>query len=144
MPKKTVKVAAGMGDGFLIESEVRGHRMLIDQAEGPGATDKGPTPLEYMFLGLAGCIATMGRIVAAQRKIALRGLRVSVEGDINTDGLLGKATGDRVGFTEMRVSVDVDADMTPEEKRAFVALLDQRCPVSENLANGTPLRFEIV
>lgn len=144
MPKKTVKVTTAMGAGFLIESEVRGHRMLIDQAEGPGATDKGPTPLEYMFLGLAGCIATMGRIVAAQSKIPLRGLRVSVEGDINTDGLLGKATDDRVGFTALRVSVDVDADMTLEEKKAFVEVLDKRCPVSDNLANGSSLSFEVV
>ncbi len=144
MPQKTVKVDAKLSNGFLIESDIRGHRVFMDQPEGPGATDKGPTPLEYLLVSLAGCIATMGRIVAAQKKIELRGLSVAVEGEINTDGLLGKDTSDRIGFTGLHLKVSIDADMTAQEKLSFAQLLEKRCPVSENLTGTTPLTLEVL
>jgi uncharacterized OsmC-like protein len=39
--------------------------------------------------------------------------------------------------------VDVDADMTDEEKTAFIHEVDARCPVSENLLNATPVNVQL-
>ena len=48
-----------------------------------GGADKGPTPLEYLFVALAGCIGSIGRIVATQRKLNVRGMEITVEGELD-------------------------------------------------------------
>lgn len=141
MPKKTVVVESVLSEKFVIGSDVRGHRIVIDQPANAGGTDTGPTPLELLLASLAGCIGSIGRIVAMQKRIALRGMDVRVEGTLDTDGLLGKPVEGRVGFEEIIISVNVDADMSDEEKEAFIHEVDRRCPVSENLLNSTPIRI---
>jgi putative redox protein len=143
MPKKTVVVESKLNEKFVIESEVRGHKILIDQPANAAGTDTGPTPLELLFASLAGCIGTIGRIVAMQQRIALRGMAIKVEGDLDTDGLLGKPIDGRTGFEGIVISVEVDADMTDAEKEAFIHAVDARCPVSENLLNATPVRIQL-
>jgi putative redox protein len=143
MPKKTVVVESKLNEKFVIESEVRGHKILIDQPANAAGTDTGPTPLELLFASLAGCIGTIGRIVAMQQRIALRGMAIKVEGDLDTDGLLGKPIDGRTGFEGIVISVEVDADMTDAEKEAFIHAVDARCPVSENLLNATPVSIQL-
>lgn len=139
MAKKSVVVEAKLTDKFLIESDIRGHKVVIDQPANAGGGDTGPTPLELVFASLAGCIGTIGRIVAMQQRIELRGLEIKVEGELDTDGLLGKPIDGRVGFEGITITVGVDADMSQEEKEAFLREVDRRCPVSENLLNATPI-----
>jgi putative redox protein len=143
MAKKTVTVESKLGGAFVIESDVRGHKISIDQPANAGGTDTGVTPLELMFVSLAGCIGSIGRIVAMQKRIDLRGMTIKVEGPLDTDGLLGKPIEGRVGFEGVTITVDVDADMTDEEKEAFIHEVDSRCPVSENLLNATPVNVQI-
>ncbi len=142
MAKKSVVVEAKLTDKFLIESDIRGHKVVIDQPANAGGGDTGPTPLELVFASLAGCIGTIGRIVAMQQRIELRGLEIKVEGELDTDGLLGKPIDGRVGFEGITITVGVDADMSQEEKEAFLREVDRRCPVSENLLNATPITIK--
>lgn len=143
MAVKTVTVESVLTEKFVIESDIRGHKVVIDQPANAGGSDAGPTPLELVFASLAGCIGTIGRIVAMQKRIDLRGMKIKVEGDLDTDGLLGKPIDGRVGFAGITVTVDVDADMTDEEKEAFIHEVDRRCPVSENLLNATPITAKL-
>ena len=142
MSKKTVAVESRLGDAFVIESNVRGHKVVIDQPVNAAGSDTGPTPLELVLVSLAGCIGTIGRIIAMQKRIALQGMEIRVEGELDTDGLLGKPIEGRIGFESISITVDVDADMTDEEKEAFIHEVDRRCPVSENLLNATPIQVK--
>ena len=144
MALKTVKVESKLDSKFRIESTVSGHQVIVDQPTDFGGTDAGPTPLEYLLVSLAGCIGTMGRIIAMQKQIPLNGMTVSIEGDLNMDGLLGKPTEDPVGFKEIRVSVDVDADLTAEEKMELIQEAEARCPVSWNLFNVSKVTVSAV
>lgn len=137
MAVKTVKVQSVLDSKFKLESSIGGRTVVVDQPASAGGTGAGPSPLEYLFVSLAGCIGTIGRIVAMQKRIELRGMTVSVEGDINVDGLLGKPSDDPVGFKEIRVTADIDADMSLEEKEAFIHEVDSRCPVSYNLLKAS-------
>lgn len=143
MPGKTVAVESKLNDKFVLESDIRGHRVVIDQPVNAAGTDTGPTPLELLLVSLAGCIGTIGRIVAMQKRLTLRGMTIRVEGELDTDGLLGKPVEGRVGFEGMTITVDVDAEMSNEEKEAFIHEVDRRCPVSENLLNSTPIRIQL-
>ena len=140
MAKKVVTVEAELGEQFVLNSDIRGHKVVVDQPKETGGTDTGPTPLELFFFSLAGCIGSVGRISAMQKRLPLRSLRITVEGELDVDGVLGKPIDGRIGFEGITVKVQVDGDMTPEEKESFVQELDSRCPISENLLNATPLR----
>ena len=132
---KTVTVTANMGAGFAIESVIDGHTVLIDQPVAAKGTGTGPTPLQMLLFAIGGCIGTIGRIAAFQQKINLRGMQVKVEGDYNPAGLLGKPTDDRVGFTQIRISAVIDADLTNAQKAQFLDEVCQRCPLHDNLSH---------
>ncbi|MBN2164557.1 MAG: OsmC family protein [Pontiellaceae bacterium] len=143
MAKKTVTIEAELGEQFKIESDIRGHKVIIDQPTVAGGTDQGPTPLELLFTSLAGCIGSIGRIIAMQKRLPVRGMRITVEGDLDTNGLLGKPIEGRVGFEGITIKVQIDGDLTYDEQNAFLHEVDSRCPVSENLLNATPVSIEI-
>ena len=143
MPKKTITIESKLSEQFGIESDVRGHKIKIDQPANAGGNDTGVTPLELVLVSLAGCIGTIGRIVAMQQRITLRGMDIQVEAELDVDGLLGKPINGRVGFESITISAKIDADLTDAEKEAFLHEVDERCPVSENLLNATPIQVKL-
>lgn len=141
---KTVEINAVLGSGMKIECRAGRHTVLIDQPKTGGGTDTGPTPLEYLLCSMAGCIGSIGRIVAHQKKIVLRGMEVTVSGALDTDVLLGRSKQSRAGFDGITVRVKIDADLTDEQKREFLKEVDERCPVSDNLRQITTITSEVV
>jgi len=141
---KHVAVEAHLGERFKIESKIGDHTLYVDQPKTGGGEDAGPTPLEYFFLSLAGCIGTIARIAAKQKRIALRSMDVKVEGDLDVEGLMGRNPEAPVGFAGITVTVKMDADMSQAEKEAFAHEVDRRCPVSANIHDVTPMRVVVV
>ena len=129
---KCISVNAEMGEGFAVEALLGEHRVVIDQPVAARGTGQGPTPLEYFLFALAGCIGTIGRIAAMQQKIELRGMKITVEGDYNPAGLLGKPSEDRTGFQQIRIEAEIDADMSDAEKKVFLDEICERCPLHDN------------
>ena len=140
---KTVKVTAEGPDGWVVTTHSGKHVSIVDQPEAMGGTDSGPTPLDYIFIALGSCLVTVAKIVAGQQKIDLRGVEVEVSGDLNLDVLRGQEKNERAGFTSVTATAKIDADLTKEEKEAFMEEVDKRCPVSDNLMNLTKVNLHI-
>lgn len=140
---KTVSAEAKLLEQFKIEGKVRDLVFYADQPTHSGGTNVAPAPLEYLVFSLAACIVTVAQIIAKQKRIELRGIEVKAEGDVDVDVFMGKGTENRAGMLAMRIITKIDADMTLEEKRAFLAEIDQRCPVSDNLKALTPIVYEV-
>lgn len=140
---KNVRVSTRQVDGFKIESTVRNHVSITDQMPAGGGTDSGPTPLEYLFISLSGCVVTIGHIIAKQRHLPVRSISVEVEGELDADVLMGKSTDVRAGFSTIHVHTHIDADMTQAEKEQFVKDIDARCPISDNIQYLTPVEFVV-
>jgi uncharacterized OsmC-like protein len=138
----TMKVSAEMGTTFSTQINCS-HPFVIDQPNMAGGNDEGPNPLEIFLSSLPACICAIGRIIAMQRRIKLNGIRVEVEGDIDKDFLLGKTTEGRAGFTEIRSLVSIDADLTTEEKEAFLHDVETRCPIADNMAQKSEIKAVI-
>ncbi len=144
MAKKIVKVDAVQDCSFKMLATAGDHVLTIDQPVPMGGNNEGPNPLEYSLIAIAACIGAIGRIIANQKKLAVREIKVSVVGEMDTDNLLGISKDKRAGFNSIKVDVDFDADMTHEEKVAFLKEIDGRCPVSDNMANESSLVFNVV
>ncbi len=132
-----------MGAGFKTQINCS-HPFIIDQPKMAGGSDEGANPLEIFLTSLPACICAIGRIIANQRRINLRGIDVEIEGDIDKDFLLGKTTDGRAGFIEIRSFVHIDADMTKGEKEAFLNDVAARCPIADNIAQKTVIKPVIV
>lgn len=139
MPAKKVQVQVTQGAGFRTECRAGSHVVVIDQPTAAGGTDAGATPLEAQLMTLGACIAAIGRIIANQRRLPIRGFEISVEGELDTDRLMGKVSQSRVGFSGISAHVKIDADLTPAEQEALLREIDERCPIGENLLNHTPV-----
>ncbi len=143
MAISTIKVGGTIGKTFRVE--ISGdHPFVIDQPKAGGGNDEGPNPLETFLATLAACICTLGRIIANQQKIELRGIECKTEGDIDKDFLLGKTDVGRPGFTEIRSFVTIDADMTQDEKDAFLLEIERRCPIADNMSQNTSLTAAVI
>ena len=137
---KSVSVIGVQDDSNRMEVRAGKHTIVIDQPAGAGGKDEGPTPLQFFEAALAGCIGSIARLVARQQRIPLRGIEVAVDGPIDVDGLLGRPGAERVGFQEFVVKVKLDADIEQAQLPAFLAEVERRCPVSENISHPTPVR----
>lgn len=136
-------LTATMGAGYRVTVQSGNHTLTIDQPK-PAGQDAGPNPLELMFAALAGCMCTIARIMAQQRRLELRGMEVRVDGDIDKAVLLGKSAEGRAGFTFLKITAKIDADLSASEKLEFLREVEKRCPVSDNLAVSTPVECEVI
>lgn len=140
---KKVSVESFLRENFTVESYIRGHKIFVDQPHNMGGVDKGPTPLEYFFVSLGGCIASIARIVANQKGLKIENFKVTIEGDVDLDVLLGKSQENRSGFMSIKVKIFFDSDMDEKQKKKFVEEVEKRCPISDNITNRTPVEIVI-
>ncbi len=139
MSSKTLRLDAHLNEHFLIESRTGNHLIRMDQPLNAAGTDLGPTPLELLLAALAGCFGTLARFIAHQRKFRLRGMQMSIEGDYDPAGLLGRSQDVRPGFSELRLQVRFDCDLSPAEQAELLDAIERRCPLADNLLHGTRL-----
>ena len=104
---------------------------------------KGPTPVEYLLVGLAGCITAGIGNIAAARGVTLTSVRSTVEGDIDLNGVLGLDTTVRNGYQKIRARFEIEGDAGTEELRKVVERSIARSAVFDVLTNGVPVEIEI-
>lgn len=143
MSLKTIRVQGQMEQGFAVTMQCGSHTLVMDQPRAAAGTDAGPTPLDVVLAALGGCFGTIGRFLAHQRKIELRGMRFDIEADYDPDGLLGRNLDVRPGFQAIRLRVDIDADLTTEQKQEFLQEVERRCPLADNLLHGAQLHTQL-
>lgn len=136
---KTVSVVTNWTHDLQVEAKAGKHTVIVDQPP----TDEGPSPMHYSLIALGGCLGTVAAIISRQERLNLRVFSVEFEGDYDPDYLFGRTTEGRAGFTEIRAKVEIDADLTEEEKVAYLEKIEARCPISDNLFNNTPVKVSL-
>ena len=130
-------------DGFYgLGAEQRHRRSFefdVDHPEIFASADKGATPVEYVLVGLAGCLSAGIASVAQYRNIQLRSVRATLEAGMDLQGVLGIDERVRNGFDAIRVHYEIDADATPEQIAALVAQSQKRSAVFDIVANPTDI-----
>jgi uncharacterized OsmC-like protein len=117
----------------------RGHRIEVDEPDVLGGADQNANPVEYALASLASCQAITYRFWAAKLGIALDGVEVAVEGDLDLHGFLGLDDSTRAGFTGIRVDVSPHGPESPERYRELADAVDAHCPVLDLFTHATPV-----
>ena len=140
---KTLRTHAEYAGPFKATAQAREHQLVLDQPA-PLGTNAGAMPLEFLQMALAGCFVGTGYLIARQRQLPVRSIRAEVTGTLDVEVAAGRSEAGRAGFTGLTVNVAVDADLSAKEKEAFIAEVQRRCPVSDNLEHPTPVNFALV
>jgi uncharacterized OsmC-like protein len=131
--------SASTVEGFYGLGEEQKHRTRFSfDADHPdvfASEDQGATPVEYVLVGLAGCLTAGVASIAQHRGIQLHSVRASVAGDMDIQGILGVDGDVRNGFEGIRVAFEIDADATREEIEALVAQSQKRSAVFDIVTN---------
>ena len=119
------------------------YRFEIDHPECFASQDLGATPVEYVLVGLAGCLTAGVAAVAQHRQIQLRSVTATIEGSMNVLGILGADPDVRNGFDDVRVRFEIDADAPRSEIEAVVAQSQKRSAVFDIVTNPTKVTVSI-
>jgi len=135
-------------EGFFGLGEEQKHRTRysfdVDHPELFASEDNGATPIEYVLVGLAGCLTAGVASVAQHRDIQLRKVTATIEGDMDVRGILGMDSDVRNGFSGIKVTYRIDADASPADIKALVAQSQKRSAVYDIITNPTDVQVEVV
>jgi putative redox protein len=106
------------------EVEIREHRLIVDEPQGAGGGDAGPSPTELLAASLASCAAATIEMYADRKKWELGDVEVSVDwaGEDSTAGTPG-----------FDVKIRIPAELTDEQRERILVIAAQ-CPVHRALA----------
>ena len=138
MAVQTFKATSRKGDGGLsVVNETRGFKIIMDEPESLGGTDKGMNPVEGLLVSLGSCLTIVGMAFAKRHGIDLQDIRVDTEGDLDPAGFLQGKEGVRPGYQEVRFTIHIKSDSPEDKLREFQKFMESRCPVSDTIGVGT-------
>lgn len=129
--------------GFRSEAQVREFEAApSDEPSGLGGTDTAPNPVEQLLGALGNCLAVGYAANATAAGIALRDVRIDLEGDLDLHTFLGLREG-HAGYTDIRATVHIDSDATEEQLAELHRKVTSTSPVGHTLGRPIPLDISL-
>jgi uncharacterized OsmC-like protein len=119
--------------------KARGFEIILDEHESLGGTNQGANPVEYILAAFCGCINVMGHVIAKEMDFELRSMKIKMCGNLNPERLFGTSFKERAGYKGIDVSIEPDCDASVEVLEQWLQKIEDRCPVSDNLREVTPI-----
>jgi len=114
-----------------------------DHPECFASADNGATPVEFVLVGLAGCLTAGVAAVAQHRGIQLRSVTATIDGEMNILGILGADPDIRNGLEAVTIRFAIDADASRGELEALIAQSQKRSAVFDIVTNPTKVLVEL-
>jgi uncharacterized OsmC-like protein len=96
---------------------------------------------DMLLQALVACAGVTLNAVATALGLPLRGGKVRAEGDLDFRGTLGVDKAVPVGFQHIRLSFDLDGELSEEQKRQLKKLTERYCVVFQTLRSSP--QFEV-
>lgn len=119
------------------ETDLDGHKLVIDANEESGGDDQGPRPKKLMLLALAGCTGMDVIMILKKMKVEPESFHVLVEGDVAEDH--------PKKYTKMKVIYQFKGPNLPMDKLEKAVKLSEEkyCGVSAVYKEALDLSTEI-
>jgi uncharacterized OsmC-like protein len=127
--------ATGRLDAPGVSCRVETGRALVEAGLHPatGGTGLQACSGDMLLEALAACAGVTLRAVATALEIPVRGGTINVEGDLDFRGTLGVSKEAPVGFSEIRLSFDLDSEASPDQLTTLQKLTERYCVVLQTL-----------
>jgi uncharacterized OsmC-like protein len=112
-------------------------RMDVDTGTETFVVGDGVNPVEYLLGSVLGCLNSTGTMVARDMGIHVEELEATVAGGVNYATYRGETSEDRPGLQGLEVTLSVTADADEAALEEWLAAVERRCPVTDNVENET-------
>jgi uncharacterized OsmC-like protein len=140
----TLEAAGRIGEG--VSCSVETGRTLVAAGLHPATGGSGLQACsgDMLLQALVACAGVTLSAVATSMGIVLRGGRLRAEGDLDFRGTLGVAKDAPVGFSQIRLAIELDCDAPPAERAKLLELTERYCVVYQTLRSGPETRIVLV
>lgn len=138
------RVKAHSENPTMTKVKARGFEMVIDEPEQLGGTDQGANPVEYQLAAFSGCINVMGHLIAKEMNMNLEGMEIDISGVLNPNRLFGTSMEERAGYKKINVKIKPNSTADTKTLDVWKQAISDRCPVSDNLENDTPIDIVVL
>lgn len=122
-------------------AHARQFEIVVDEPPSLGGQDEAANPVEYLLASYAGCLNVVAHVVAKEQGLDLGGLEIELEGDLDPSRFLGISRLDRAGYQALTVRLIPGNRLPKKVLEAWLREVSDRCPVSDNLSNETPVEL---
>ena len=125
-------------DEMAFETELNGHKLVIDANESVGGKDRGPRPKPLMMVALAGCTGMDVVSILKKMWVTFYNLEIKVEGELSEEH--------PKRYLKMKVIYVFSGENLPLAKiqKAVDLSKDRYCGVSVSYKQAMDIEYEII
>ncbi len=135
----TLKAQGAIGEG--VTCSVDTGRALVEAGLHPATGGSGMHACsgDMLLEALVACAGVTLNAVATALELDVQDARISAEGDLDFKGTLGVDKQAAVGFRDIRLSFDIDGELTDEQMASLMKLTERYCVVYQTLRSAPPI-----
>jgi uncharacterized OsmC-like protein len=132
----TLKAEGTVGEG--VTCSVQTSKALIEAGLHPATGGSGMQACsgDMLLEALVACAGVTLNAVATALGLDIGEAKVRAEGDLDFRGTLGVAKEAPVGFRDIRLSFEIDGDLTDEQRATLLKLTERYCVVYQTLRSA--------
>jgi len=135
----TLRAEGRLGEG--VTCSVDTGKAMVEAGLHPatGGTGMSACSGDMLLQALVACAGVTLNAVATALDLKVRDARIRAEGDLDFRGTLGVAKDAPVGFRAIRLSFEIDGDLTDEQRASLMKLTERYCVVYQTLRAAPPI-----
>jgi uncharacterized OsmC-like protein len=135
----TLRASGRIGEG--IACRVDTAKALVEAGLHPATGGSGMQACsgDMLLEALVACAGVTLKAVATALGIPLKDAQVLAEGDLDFRGTLGVAKDAPVGFREIRLRFELEADASAEQRQKLLELTERYCVVLQTIRRAPPV-----
>ncbi len=135
----TLTASGRLGDDISCALETPHGPVIAGLHPATGGTGELACSGDMLLEALVACAGVTLRSVATAMGLPVRGGTITAEGDLDFRGTLGVSREAPVGFSAVRLRIDLDTTATPEQQQKLVQLTERYCVIYQTLAHPPAL-----
>lgn len=137
--------ASGELDSENVVCKVDTGRALVEAGLHPATGGSGAFACsgDMLLEALVACAGVTLKAVSTALGLTVTGGRVLAEGDLDFRGTLGVAKDAPVGFRAVRLTFEVQGDLTDEQRATLLKLTERYCVIYQTLKNPPALAADL-
>jgi len=139
----TLRAQGRLGEGVSCKIETGKALVAAGLHPATGGSDLNACSGDMLLEALVACAGVTLNAVATSLGIALRDAILQAEGDLDFRGTLGLSKEVPVGFQNIRLRIDLDADASQDQIDTLVRLTERYCVVYQTLSRPPRLSVEV-
>ena len=139
----TLKAEGAIGEG--VSCSVDTGRAIVEAGLHPATGGSGLQVCsgDMLLEALVACAGVTLNAVATALDLEVRAGRIHAEGDLDFKGTLGVDKDAPVGFRAIRLTFDVEGDLTDEQLATLKRLTERYCVVYQTLKSDPPIKVDV-